>query len=153
MNEECPGWLYQVNRGATTTWERWDALRPDGTVNEEKMSDDNMVSFNHYSFGSVGEFYYRYILGIQPLEPGYAKIALRPFVDARLGAAEGRYRSRAGEIKSAWLVDGETVTVRVTVPAPAELILPDGTVRELMPGSYEFENIPLGGGGSGRSQR
>jgi alpha-L-rhamnosidase len=153
LNEECPGWLYQVNRGATTTWERWDALRPDGTVNEEKMSDDNMVSFNHYSFGSVGEFYYRYILGIQPLEPGYAKIALRPFVDARLGAAEGRYRSRAGEIKSAWLVDGETVTVRVTVPAPAELILPDGTVRELMPGSYEFENIPLGGGGSGRSQR
>ena len=145
LNEKCPGWLYQVNCGATTTWERWDALRSDGTVNEDKMSDDNMVSFNHYSFGSVGEFYYRYILGIQPLEPGYAKIALRPFIDTRLGAVEGSYRSRAGEIKSAWRVDGEMVTMRVTVPAPTVLTLPDGTVRELNPGSYEFENILLGG--------
>ena len=99
-----------------------------------------MVSFNHYSFGSVGEFYYRYILGIRPLEPGYAKIALRPFVDARLGAAEGSYRSRAGEIKSAWRVDGDRVTVRVTVPVPAVLTLPDGAVHELMPGSYELES-------------
>ena len=142
LNEECPGWLYQVNCGATTTWERWDALRPDGTANETKTqgSGDNMVSFNHYSFGSVGEFYYRYILGIRPLEPGYAKIALRPFVDARLGAAEGSYRSRAGEIKSAWRVDGDRVTVRVTVPAPAVLTLPDGAVHELMPGSYELES-------------
>ncbi len=142
LNEECPGWLYQVNCGATTTWERWDALRPDGTVNETKTqgSGDNMVSFNHYSFGSVGEFYYRYILGIQPLEPGYAKIALRPFVDARLGAVEGSYRSRAGEIRSAWHVDGDKVTVRVTAPAPAVLTLPDGTVHKLMPGRYAFES-------------
>ena len=144
----CPGWMYQVERGATTTWERWDALRPDGTVNESSTSDggDNMVSFNHYAFGSVGEFYYRYILGIQPLEPGYAKIALRPLVDARLGSVEGSFRSRAGEIKSAWRVDRETVTVRVTVPAPAVLTLPNGVVRDLGPGSYEFGNIPLGGG-------
>ena len=48
----------------TTTWERWDASREDGTVNEDKITDDNMVSFNHYAFGSVGEFYYQYILGI-----------------------------------------------------------------------------------------
>ena len=143
LSEQCPGWLYQVNCGATTTWERWDALRPDGTVNEDKMSGDNMVSFNHYSFGSVGEFYYRYILGIKPLEPGYAKIALRPFVDARLCSVEGRFHSRAGEIKSAWRTDGNTATVRVTVPAPTALTLPDGTVRELEPGSYAFENVRI----------
>ena len=48
--------MYQIKCGATTTWERWDALKPDGTVNEEKMAGygDNMVSFNHYAFGSVG---------------------------------------------------------------------------------------------------
>lgn len=143
LNEQCPGWLYQVNCGATTTWERWDALRPDGTVNETKMSDDNMVSFNHYSFGSVGEFYYRYILGIQPLEPGYAKIALRPFVDPRLGCVEGSYLSRHGEIKSAWKVEGDSVTLQITIPTPAVLTLPDGTTRELEPGSYTFERLPL----------
>ena len=56
LQENCPGWMYQVKCGATTTWERWDALKPDGTVNEEKMagSGENMVSFNHYAFGSVG---------------------------------------------------------------------------------------------------
>ncbi len=90
LQEECPGWLYQVKRGATTIWERWDALRPDGTVNESEVSaDNNMVSFNHYAFGSVGEFYYRYILGIQPALPGFAKVRIHPFVDARLGSVAG----------------------------------------------------------------
>lgn len=139
FNEQCPGWLYQVNCGATTTWERWDALRPDGTVNESRMSGDNMVSFNHYSFGSVGEFYYRYILGIQPLEPGYAKISLHPFLDRRLGSVEGSYRSRAGEIKMAWQVDGDKVRIRCSTPAPTELTLPDGSGRELEAGEYVFE--------------
>ncbi len=139
LNEQCPGWLYQVNCGATTTWERWDALRPDGTVNESKMSGDNMVSFNHYSFGSVGEFYYRYILGIQPLEPGYAKISLHPFIDRRLGSVEGSYQSRAGEIRMAWQVEGDMVRIRCSTPAPARLTLPDGSVRELESGAYEFE--------------
>ena len=139
LNEKCPGWLYQVNCGATTTWERWDALRPDGTVNESKMSGDNMVSFNHYSFGSVGEFYYRYILGIRPLEPGYEKVELHPFIDSRLGGVEGSYLSRAGEIRVAWKTKGDRATVRCTVPAAARLTLPDGSVQELEAGTYEFE--------------
>lgn len=63
--------MYEVKSG-TTIWERWDARRSDGTVNETKMSSDNMVSFSHYAFGSVGEFYYRYILCIQPKKPGFA---------------------------------------------------------------------------------
>lgn len=139
LNEECPGWLYQVNCGATTTWERWDALRPDGTVNESKMSGDNMVSFNHYSFGSVGEFYYRYILGIRPLEPGYGKVLLRPFVDKRLGQVDGKFLSRAGEIGMAWKIEGEKVVIECMTPSETELILPDGTVKRLEPGRYRFE--------------
>lgn len=138
LNEQCPGWLYQVGCGATTTWERWDALRPDGTVNETKMSGDNMVSFNHYSFGSVGEFYYRYILGIKPLEPGYSRISLRPFIDKRLGSVEGSYMSRAGEIKVAWKVEESGVTIDCTVPRETRLTLPDGSVEELGAGSYTF---------------
>lgn len=137
----CPGWMYQIERGATTTWERWDAIRPDGTVNEEDQNGSNMVSFNHYSFGSVGEFYYRYILGIQPLAPGFEKISIRPFVDERLGGVSGRYLSRKGEIKVAWRMSGETVKIEVSTPADSEIILPDESTRSVQKGEYRFESI------------
>ena len=139
LSERCPGWLYQVQRGATTTWERWDALRPDGTVNEDRMSSDNMVSFNHYAFGSVGEFYYRYILGIRPLEPGFSKVLIAPVPDPRLQHAKGSYRSRAGLIRSAWKYQKDRIVFDVAVPAPAEIRLPDGTVHAVEKGTYRYE--------------
>lgn len=135
---ECPGWMYQVQRGATTTWERWDALRPDGTVNEDSIHDGNMVSFNHYSFGSVGEFYYRYILGIQPAVPGFTKVRIAPVVDARLGSVEGSYKSRTGEIKVSWQVEDKQVKLQVTTPVEAEIQLPDGITQTVSAGSYQY---------------
>ena len=81
-----------------------------------------MVSFNHYAFGSVGEFYYQYILGIKPLEPGFRKVKIQPYPDERLGRAAGSYLSRAGEIKSAWKYEGEKVMITVAVPVEAEII-------------------------------
>ena len=138
LSEDCPGWMYQLRHGATTIWERWDAIRPDGSVNEEKSGGDNMVSFNHYAFGSVGEFYYEYILGIKSLEPGFRRVRIRPFPDARLGRAEGSYRSVSGEIRVAWeLRDGRT-RFRLSVPVPAEFVFPDGTARELPPGEHSL---------------
>lgn len=139
LHEGCPGWMYQVDRGATTTWERWDAIREDGTVNEDKITDDNMVSFNHYAFGSVGEFYYQYILGIKPLAPGFKKIKIQPYPDKRLASVSGSYLSRAGEIKSAWEYEGDKLTVKVTVPTEAEIHLPDGRVEEVGKGEYSYE--------------
>ncbi len=130
LSEKCPGWLYQVKAGATTTWERWDALRPDGTVNETKMSNDNMVSFNHYSFGSVGKFYYQYILGIQPLEPGFAKVKIAPHFDERIGPFSGSYK----DIKVKW--DGEDL--HVTTPVEAEIHFPGAKVQTVKPGSYRI---------------
>ena len=73
------------------------------------------------------------------MEPGYAKISLHPFIDRRLGSVEGSYRSRAGEIKMAWQVDGDKVRIRCSTPAPTELTLPDGSGRELEAGEYVFE--------------
>ena len=128
--ERCGGWMYQVKAGATTTWERWDALRPDGTVNETKMSGDNMVSFNHYSFGSVGKFYYQYILGIQPLEPGFDKIRIAPRIDRRIGAFSGSYRA----IQVAF--DGQCL--HISTPADTQVVLPDGSVHEVRAGAYDF---------------
>jgi len=140
LQEECPGWMYQIKRGATTIWERWDALRPDGTVNETSTSggDDNMVSFNHYAFGSVGEFYYRYILGIQPLEPGFSKVRIRPFVDARMGSVKGCYRSRSGEIAVSWQTHEDYTEFTIRTPVTAEIVLPDGEVRQVSPGKYLY---------------
>lgn len=139
LQEGCPGWMYQINRGATTTWERWDAIREDGTVNEDKITDDNMVSFNHYAFGSVGEFYYQYILGIKPLEPGFKKIKIQPYPDKRLGGVSGTYLSRAGEIKSAWNYEGDKLTITAVVPTEAEIYLPDGRVENVGEGEYCYE--------------
>ena len=130
LDERCGGWMYQVKAGATTTWERWDALRPDGTVNETKMSNDNMVSFNHYSFGSVGKFYYQYILGIQPLNPGFEKIRIQPHIDSRIGKFSGSYR----EIS----VSFDGAVLRISTPMDTQIILPDGSIHDVRAGDYVF---------------
>ena len=130
LSPKLGGWMYQVERGATTTWERWDALRPDGSVNESKMSSDNMVSFNHYSFGSVGEFYYEYILGIKPLAPGFKKVQIKPFIDSRIGAFKGAYRGIN--------VEYDNSSLHISTNKDAKIILPDGREFEKCAGEYTF---------------
>ena len=130
LDERCGGWMYQVKAGATTTWERWDALRPDGTVNETKMSNDNMVSFNHYSFGSVGRFYYQYILGIQPLEPGFAKVKIQPCIDRRIGSFSGSYKNI--------FVSYDGAILHICTPVKTQIILPDGSAHKVSAGNYDF---------------
>ena len=134
MDERCGGWMYQVKAGATTTWERWDALREDGTVNETKMSNDNMVSFNHYSFGSVGKFYYQYILGIKPAAPGFEKVRIQPYFDKRIGAFSGSFRSRNGEIK----VSCNGQMLEIITPVEAEIVLHCGKQKSVEAGTYCF---------------
>ena len=134
LDERCGGWMYQVKAGATTTWERWDALQPDGSVNESKMSGDNMVSFNHYSFGSVGKFYYQYILGIKPAAPGFKALRIQPYIDKRIGAFSGSFRSRSGEIRVSFTGN----VLEVTVPVEAEIILPNGSCERKEAGVHRF---------------
>ena len=131
LDERLGGWLYQVKAGATTTWERWDALRPDGSVNETKMSNDNMVSFNHYSFGSVGRFYYEHILGITPLEDGFKKVHIAPKIDKRIGSFSGHYRGV--------FVKYENNSLHISTNVDAKIILPDGREFEKCAGEYKFD--------------
>ncbi len=140
LQPECPGWMYEVDRGATTIWERWDSLRPDGSVNESSTTrgGDNMVSFNHYAFGSVGEFLYRHVLGIEPAAPGFAQVIVQPHVDARLGHAEGSYLSRAGRIASAWRVEGGQASFDIEVPVAARVLLPNGQTHDVEAGTHHF---------------
>lgn len=140
LNESYPGWMYQIKRGATTNWERWDAIREDGTVNEIEHSGDNMVSFNHYAFGSVGQFFYQEILGIKALKAGYKRIRITPFIDARLGSVSGSYKTAHGSIDVSWLVDNERVLIDFTSPVDCEFGLGCSDTFELLePGTYHYE--------------
>ncbi len=135
LGEDFPGWLYSVNLGATTIWERWDSVLPDGRISPEGMN-----SLNHYSYGSIEAWMYRDVCGIRPGEAGYRKAVIEPHADARLEFVEGRLNTSAGLFKSGWkYADDGTVTYRVEVPfnAEAEFVL-EGERRILPAGSYTF---------------
>jgi alpha-L-rhamnosidase len=113
MKEDYPSWLFQVNMGATTIWEHWDGIRPDGT-----MWSPDMNSFNHYAYGAVGEWIYRVCAGIEIDEkkPGYSHIIFQPHIGGKLTFVQGRYESIYGTIRSEWSVNGNEITVAFRVP-------------------------------------
>ncbi|MDL2301423.1 glycoside hydrolase family 78 protein [Lachnospiraceae bacterium OttesenSCG-928-D06] len=157
LQEECPGWLYQVKSGATTIWERWDALKPDGTVNMAgslkgkgkemgKMDPEDrgipaMNSFHHYANGAVGDFLYRRILGIEMIEGGYSRFRIRPIPGGPLTWAKGGTESRYGRIQVEWRIENQSFIIRVNVPVNTvcEVIMPRGEIYECGSGEYSFQ--------------
>lgn len=143
LKEGFPSWLYSVNLGATTIWERWNSVMPDGTI-----SDTGMNSLNHYAYGSVMEFVYAYVAGIRPLEPGYKKAILAPHPDIRIPFVNCSYDSVSGKYVCNWKIkeDG-TMHVQIEIPfncsAVVELPEYEVTRMELEAGSYEFEYMPM----------
>jgi alpha-L-rhamnosidase len=112
-NETYPSWGYTISNGATTIWERWD-----GWTEENGFQSPNMNSFNHYSLGSVGEWLYRYVAGIDldPQTAGYDRIVIRPHPGGGLTHARGEYDSIRGKIVSAWSIEGNQFNLGVTIP-------------------------------------
>jgi alpha-L-rhamnosidase len=111
LNTEYPSWGYLVGHGATTMWERW---------NGDQMKDDpSMNSYNHYAYGAVADWIYRYAVGVDatPLDAGFHTVALHPVFDARLGWVRFDYASAYGAIHSDWKVNGTTAEWHVTIPA------------------------------------
>lgn len=135
FNEGCPSWLYAVNLGATTIWERWDSVLPDGHINPAGMN-----SLNHYAYGSILEWIYRYAAGLEPLEPGWKTVMLRPIPDSRLGHLDASYHSVSGTVKSAWRYGDGTITYSYEVPfgVTAQLTLPGEETVILGPGKHTF---------------
>lgn len=134
LNEEYPGWLYEVNLGATTIWERWNSMNPDGSV-----SSTGMNSFNHYAYGSVVEWIFRHLAGFSALTPGMKKARISPLPEARLGFTDMHWKGW----HIAWQADTPThLTLDVTVPfdCEAELVLPfsDELPRTLTAGNWHF---------------
>ncbi len=120
LNRKVPGWLYQVDQGATSIWERWDALAEDGTI-----YDPDMNSYNHYAYGAVCQWLFEDVAGIKPLEdaPGFEEISFDPTILPALSPVSAWHDTRLGRIETAWAVKGETVTCR--------LLLPEGVTARL----------------------
>ena len=110
-NETYPSWGYTIKNGATTIWERWD-----GWTEENGFQSPNMNSFNHYSLGSVGEWLYRYVAGIDLGAPGYGRIVIRPRPGGNLTHASGAYDSVRGRISSSWKIEDNQFVLETLIP-------------------------------------
>ncbi|HEU5486073.1 MAG TPA: family 78 glycoside hydrolase catalytic domain [Microlunatus sp.] len=131
----CPSWLYPVTMGATTIWERWDSMLPDGTINPGEMT-----SFNHYALGAVADWLHRVVAGLAPAAPGYAQLRIEPKPLAGFDFAEASHITPYGLASVRWQRSGDTITVRAVVPpnTTADVRLPDGQQLAVGSGRYEW---------------
>jgi len=129
-----PSWLYPVTQGATTIWERWDGIKPDGS-----FQDASMNSFNHYAYGAIGEWLYRVVAGIEvdASAPGYKRILFQPQPGGQLSYVRAGMDSMYGRVESAWHIEGDTFHLAVTVPPNTE-----GVVRVA---ACSMEHVSEGG--------
>jgi alpha-L-rhamnosidase len=123
LQTDCPSWLYPVTMGATTVWERWDSMLPDGSINPGEMT-----SFNHYALGAVADWLHRSVGGLAPLTPGYRSLEIRPQPGGGLTSARARHLTPYGPAECGWqIADGE-LCVDVIVP-------PNTTAQVTLPGA------------------
>ena len=134
LSKRMPSWGYQIENGATTTWERWNG--------NEMQDDPQMNSYNHYAYGAVADWLYRYAAGVDasPLNAGFRTVVLHPVFDARLSPLEFSYESSYGQIKSNWSVSGQTTKWSVTLPANTIGRL---ELKPVQAARYTLEGVPL----------
>jgi alpha-L-rhamnosidase len=114
LQDSYPSWLYPVRMGATTIWERWDGIRPDSTFEVPSMN-----SFNHYSYGAIGDWMYRVMAGIDTYSdaPGYKHIRIQPHPGGGFDSAKASLQTYYGLVSSSWKTSGSHLTMDVTIPA------------------------------------
>lgn len=130
-----PSWLYAVTMGATTIWERWDSMLPDGTINPGQMT-----SFNHYAFGAVADWMYRRLAGLAPDAPGYRRLRIAPVPIAGLDRAWARHETPYGMAEAGWTASDGQLQVRAVVPANTTAVveLPGEEPVEVGSGTHEW---------------
>jgi alpha-L-rhamnosidase len=142
LQDTYPSWLYPITKGATTIWEHWDSIKPDGSF----WSDD-MNSFNHYAYGAIGDWMYRVLAGIDMDEsvPAYKKIKIHP----RIGGAEithvrASFHSMYGRIESSWKITEDDIELQVHIPAntTAEVVLPHTTMDQVKEAEKTLKDSP-----------
>lgn len=141
QNDQYPSWLYPINQGATTIWERLNGY----TVENGFGGNNSMNSFNHYSFGAVGQWMIAYSAGIQRDEPGFKSFILQPEPDptGKMTSAEGVYESMYGRIESEWKKSGNTLSYRAVIPAnsTARLYLPAASVSDIRESGKKVKKV------------
>ena len=134
LRREYPSWLYPVEKGATTIWEHWDGIRPDG-----KFWSADMNSFNHYSYGAAADWIYEVAAGITPEEdaPGFQRVRIEPHPDERLAWLKASIQTRNGVVSSGWSCEADRVRYEITAEMPARIVI-DGKTENVEPGKYTF---------------
>lgn len=136
LRREYPSWLYPISKGATTVWEHWDGIKPDGT-----MWSTDMNSFNHYAYGAVADWMYGAAAGINsdPDRPGFEHIIFRPVTDRRLDFVKASIDTRRGTVASEWRRENGRIKYIFTVPEGccASVVI-GGEKREVGAGTHEF---------------
>lgn len=137
LQEQNPGWMYEIRMGATTIWERWDSIMPDGSFNPA-----NMNSLNHYAYGSIGNWMYTKLAGLEMTEPGYKKFSLKPQFIKGIESLNMSFESVYGKIGIAYSCGNGKITVDAEVPANTQAVLTlpekEDTI-ELGSGVYHYE--------------
>ena len=137
MREDYPSWLYAVNKGATTIWERWNSITPEGDFDVSGMN-----SLNHYAYGSIADWMFRKISGIEQLEPGYKRFRVKPMLVKGIYSFDRSFETMYGTIESHVSCKDRRIKVKVVVPVntTAELTLPEQTETKVLgSGTYEFD--------------
>jgi alpha-L-rhamnosidase len=129
QSKDCPSWLYQVTMGATTTWERWDSMLPDGSVNP-----GDMTSFNHYALGSVAEWMHEVIGGLSPIEPGWKVFRISPQPGGGIEHADVSHETPYGRARVAWWNQSGMLHLDMTVPVGSLAMVEVGTQTESLHG-------------------
>ena len=132
LEEECPSWLYPVTMGATTVWERWDSMLPDGTINPGEMT-----SFNHYALGAIADWLHRYVGGIRPLAPGYARVLIAPVPGGGIDWAKTSLRTPHGTVAVQWRTSGDGAL-------EVEAIIPDGVKADIQLPGQDLRTVGAG---------
>lgn len=135
LQKEYPSWLYPVTKGATTIWERWNGIKPDG-----EFATPEMNSFNHYAYGAIGDWMYRRLLGIDLIEPGYKKILIAPMPIKGIENARGELKTQYGKIGCNWIIEDGIFTVEAQIPFNCTAIvkLPGGESEQVGSGTHTF---------------
>ena len=134
-NENYPGWLYAINLGATTIWERWNSLLENGTI-----SGNGMNSFNHYAYGSVCETIYSRIAGLRNLSPGWKKVKIKPHINYRIKNMDFAYDSISGRYEIKWKIENNIFYIDIKIPfgCAALVELPDGNKFSIKEGIFNY---------------
>ncbi|KAI1048988.1 hypothetical protein LB506_004565 [Fusarium annulatum] len=140
LNEKCPSWLYAISMGATTTWERWDSMLPDGSINPGEMT-----SFNHYAYGAIAKFMVERLAGLQRLEAGWKRSRVQPVVGGDFTWASASHLTPYGKVSSSWRIEGddtEKQVLRVDVEVP-----PSTTMEVVLPSENSAQKTEVVGPG------